>query len=244
MSRGDLLFKGDLWRRNAATVINTLGAAYAGDSTGSSNAYSITSQTRINQVQDGDAYVFKPNFTNTGAATLALVSTDPQGATKTIVTKDIVNTDYSALWTNEIISGEFAHVVYDADRDDFILMNPKSPWLTWTPTFSASGSMDWNNVSNYLKYKKESSTSMTVTGRATGTTATSTSGGNTLYFTLPETLTSTNYGGGAYVSDAGNRGGFWFANTTTQIGVRLYDSTNYTLGAGRQISLTFTVEIV
>lgn len=113
------------WREGqlAATVNNSarsmMAALYkyirdtSGDltSTGSANAYVLTTAQTVTSYAEPLMLAFKANFTNTGAATL---NVDGLGA------KDIRRSDGTALEADDIVSGGAYLVVYSAAADKFI----------------------------------------------------------------------------------------------------------------------------
>lgn len=114
MGIGRYLFEGELWKRKASNVIDTLGPCYCGASTGSSNAYVLTTPFPVEALTDGMRFSFKPNFTNTGACTL---NVNGFGA------KDITQQSGTALASGDIDSGYIIDVVYKASADDFIVLS-------------------------------------------------------------------------------------------------------------------------
>jgi hypothetical protein len=82
---------------------------------GSSNAYSITSNRTIGSLANNTLMWFRANHTNTGAATLNL---NGLGA------KDIVRATGSALTAGDITSGQIVGVYYNSTLDDWVLITP------------------------------------------------------------------------------------------------------------------------
>jgi hypothetical protein len=81
--------------------------------TGSSNAYVLAAARTVTAYAQGDAYLFRANHTNTGAATL---NVDSVGAVA------IVNNTQSALAASQIQSGGMYLVAYDATNSKFQLV--------------------------------------------------------------------------------------------------------------------------
>ena len=81
--------------------------------TGSSNAYVLAAARTVTAYAQGDAYLFRANHTNTGAATL---NVDSVGAVA------IVNNTQSALAAGQIQSGGMYLVAYDATNSKFQLV--------------------------------------------------------------------------------------------------------------------------
>lgn len=98
-----------------SAVVDTGKATFAGDSTGSSNAYAVTMpQTRTSN-SDGDEVVFIANHTSTGAATLDV---DSIGAAT------LVAADGAAIAAGDIESGLVYVCRYDASNTRFQLVSP------------------------------------------------------------------------------------------------------------------------
>lgn len=81
---------------------------------GSSNAFTVTSNRTISSLVDGIVLTFKANHNITGAATLNL---NGLGA------KDIKRFNGSALAAGDIISGQPVQVMYSASLDDWIMVS-------------------------------------------------------------------------------------------------------------------------
>jgi hypothetical protein len=121
----------DLWPEGmSGGAINNSGRAMQGllarhyedhdssrTSSGSSNAYAVTSSRTIAALFDGLTLVFTPNFTNTGAATLNLNG---------IGAKDIVRHNGTALTAGDITSAHPVVVVYKQALDDFVMLSMTS----------------------------------------------------------------------------------------------------------------------
>lgn len=81
---------------------------------GSSNAFTVTSNRTISSLVDGIVLTFKANHNITGAATLNL---NGLGA------KDIRRFNGNALASGDIISGQPVQVMYSASLDDWIMVS-------------------------------------------------------------------------------------------------------------------------
>lgn len=109
-------------------------------STGSANAYVLAASRAMTAYAQGDLYVFKANFINTGAATL---NVDSLGA------KSITKDGTTALAAGDIPSGAMVAVVYDGTQFQLISEMPvtaargNSLVLLETETASASTSLDF-----------------------------------------------------------------------------------------------------
>lgn len=107
-SGGDLYDWDYLWYgRNDST--------WGGNAGGSANAQTLSNA--IYAYEDGQEFYFYPVATNTAAATL---NVNGRGA------KDVITSSLRALVAGDLQSGFLAHVVYDATKGDFILLNAYS----------------------------------------------------------------------------------------------------------------------
>lgn len=84
-------------------------------SSGSSNAYALTSNRTISTLANNTVVAFTPNHSNTGAATLALNG---------LTAKPIVRLQGSAVAANDLVSGSPVTVVYKTAADAWFLLTP------------------------------------------------------------------------------------------------------------------------
>lgn len=117
-------------------------------------------------------------------------------------------------------------------------------WSTWTPTFTASGSMTFAataSVARYTRIGKIVYFQITASGTTGGTASTA------VRFTLPVTpalsATANSIGGGCWVTDTNTASGYWGWNTAGYIQVFKYDLSNFGLGASRAFSLCGFYEV-
>ena len=82
---------------------------------GSSNAFTITSNRTIASYANNDIMWWRANHTNTGAATLNLNG---------IGIKDIISATGSALTAGDITSGQIVGTYYNSSLDDWVLITP------------------------------------------------------------------------------------------------------------------------
>lgn len=87
-------------------------------STGSANAYAVRGARPVTGYSAGLFLTFFPNFTNTGAATLAYGDLGAKSIKKTGTP--------SALVANDVVSGTAAQVLFDATNDCWQLLNPQA----------------------------------------------------------------------------------------------------------------------
>jgi hypothetical protein len=106
---------------NAARALEGILARWYSDtdgsiaSTGSANAYAITSTRTIAALVDNTVMAFTANFANTGAATLAL-----NGLTE----KNIKRPNGDALVSGDIASGQVVIVIYKSSPDEWRMLSP------------------------------------------------------------------------------------------------------------------------
>jgi hypothetical protein len=106
---------------NAARALEGLLARWYFDtdgsitSTGSANAYAVTSNRTIAALVNNTVVAFTANFANTGAATLALNG---------LTAKSIKRPNGDALAANDIVSGQQVVVVYKSSPDEWRLLSP------------------------------------------------------------------------------------------------------------------------
>src|SRR5688572_14408465 len=105
---------------------------------GSSNAYSITSNRTIASLANNTLMWFRANHTNTGAATLNL---------NTLGAKDIVRATGAALTAGDITSGQIVGVYYNSTLDDWVLITPT---VQGTASESASGLIELATAAEVL----------------------------------------------------------------------------------------------
>lgn len=84
------------------TSIQNLSNYYV--TTGSSNAYVLTVNPSLTSYTAGTLYRIKPNFTNTGAATINISG---------LGAKSLVKNTSAALVANDLISGQIYEIIYD-----------------------------------------------------------------------------------------------------------------------------------
>lgn len=112
--------------------------------------------------------------------------------------------------------------------------------LSWTPTFSGSGSMTYTSVTgtfNYWRIGKIFICPVYMIGTTGGTASTD------IRFTLPVTLNNTNARGGSAVSDGGFLAGTWYCDSTTRIAFRRGDGGNFGLGASKSAGAILILQI-
>lgn len=108
-------------------------------------------------------------------------------------------------------------------------------WLTWTPTYSASGSLTYTSISTYRARYKVSGGQLLLDFSSAGTT------GGTASNTITVTIPFNNSNGSilyypAVVGDGATGAGGSFINDATNIiNFRKYDSSNFGLGGARVV---------
>lgn len=130
---GDIAVTGTVDGVDIATLNSTVGnfakKYYVGATTGSSNAYVITTGLSLSAYAEGQEFTITPNFTNTGAATANVDS---------IGSKTIKIRGGSALTGGELQSGVQTRLLYNG-TDLIILDVPQKTNGSWSPTITGSG---------------------------------------------------------------------------------------------------------
>lgn len=122
-----------------------------------------------------------------------------------------------------------------------------SRWLSWTPTYSASGSMTYTSVSNdYVRYKLYKDICYIIT-RSTGTTGGTAS--TQILVTLPFFPSGSGGGNNTIPASTVNDNGLKSSGTVVQAGTLAsgtfkYDNSNWSLGTGRQVYLNFYYSLI
>lgn len=126
--------------------------------------------------------------------------------------------------------------IYYSDRDpvDF------PDWFSYTPTYSAGGSMTFSSVTTDLARFKIIGNSVLLNLRFHGTTGGSAS--TYIQATIPVTLAQA-ADGGCFIIDAANNAGFCQIYGTNSIGFFKYDSGNWGIGADRYCRTVISYEI-
>lgn len=116
-------------------------------------------------------------------------------------------------------------------------------WLTWKPTYGATGSMTYTTVTEEIARYMVSQKSLSITLRSFGTTGGSAS--NALDASLPFSFTAPMNGQFSVprLFDGASLAGIISDHTNNVIRFSRYDNANFGLGANRYIMATGTVEL-
>ncbi len=129
----------------------------------------------------------------------------------------------------------------DVSNAELSLLNNSTDWVTWAPTYSASGSMTWLTITTTFARWRRIGKQVFIEIQASGTTGGVAS--NYLRFTLPINPVNNIYAG-AWTKDSGNIAGFCFWESgPAVISVARYDEAVYSLGVNRQIGVVISYEI-
>lgn len=205
---------------------------WCGVSGGSANVQTLSPALPLVTYRTGQKFMFIAGFTPTASLTINITGLGP----KTVK----MSNGSTNLSGSEFIAGEVVVLLYDGTN--LRLVPPQGATLTsWTPTYSASGSMTYTSVTTqfgkYLKIGKGVYFQLWAAGTTGGTAS------NALIATLPFTavgLASSGNGGGCWVYDGGanNVAGLWtMATTGLSISVSKYDGSNFALAANKQFSV-------
>lgn len=118
-------------------------ATWAGTSGGSANAQTLTLTPALTAYATGQRFAFTVGggLTNTGATTLNING---------LGVKDVFSRhNTSALIANALIAGLTYEVIYDGTQ--FLLMDPYSTWISFTPTLTQTATITTSTVeSRYM----------------------------------------------------------------------------------------------
>lgn len=166
--------------------------------TGSANAYVLTSGQSLTAYASGQSFLIKPNFTNSGAATL---NVDGIGA------KAITKNGTTALASGDLVSGTIYRVSYDGTQ--FQVLGPLSGvYQTLDATLTALAALSWGSNRQNIVFTAADTVSLVQEGTSaqvflgpngtagaptfafsgTPTTGMYITGGGTLAFTVGGTL--------------------------------------------------------
>lgn len=214
----------------ANAVDGSLSVHWGGTTGGVANTYTVTpSPAWTTDTRSGIRYIFLiPHATNTGATTFNISGI---GAV-------------SATYKNQAcVGGEFVANVESVlawDGTNLEALVHGGGWATWTPTYSAGGSMTYTTVTTLLAQYQRHGSTVHFRAYALGTTGGVAS--NELRMSLPVTAVGNTSGFGGFVIDGAgvDIGGFGYLQSTTTLGARRYDNANFGLGANRGIVLSGT----
>jgi hypothetical protein len=115
-------------------------------------------------------------------------------------------------------------------------------WLTWTPTFTAAGSMTYTSVTTTVAIYKITNENININFRSTGTTGGTAS--TSIDVSLPFDLSGIFYRFPCYTFDSsGNRIG-WGDVITSAIKIYKIDTSNFGLGSSRELGITNTIRLI
>ena len=257
---------------SGATITNNYGILI-GDQSGAGigTAYGIVQSgaTNLNSFAGGMAFPGSYTTTSTvnltaasnvclvsassGATTVNLPSSPAGGQTVTITKQDVTNNVVTI--TNGTFAGGFSSLkLYTVNQSVtlnyysgtwYILSQSKGEWQTWTPTWTASGSMTVGSVTNNTAVFRADCFSCDIELYASLTTGGTAS--NSLFFTNP--INSVSFASIVSLGNCSTIGGstqaalFVGGFSATQMGASLLATGNFTLGAGT-VSMNFSYRIL
>lgn len=202
---------------------------YGGTSGGSGNAQTITLTPAITAYVIGQQYEFIAANPNTGATTLNFNGLGAQPLIYKV----------KACVGGELQTNVAARVIWDGTS--FQLVNHGGGWASFSPTYSASGSMTYTATTTYFRYQihgKRCDVGMKATGTTAGTAST------TLIFTIPIATTNTNGSFPVLINENGTLAyGIGVFSSTTQVSVQYLGASNFGLGVSRSITCEFSYEV-
>lgn len=194
---------------------------WAGETTGSSNAYVATLTPALLALTDGSRVSFIANHTNTSTATLNVNSL---GAIA------IERPDGTALVAKDIIDDYTYNLVYSTIHASWVLLNPSWGYTTWTPTItpSAGSVASQTQTCNYSRQATKVFVMCVVSWTQGSASATY------IDATLPVAPAATNQNLSAFTIDDGTSvSGFSFVQSVSSNGtlrIARYDNGNLTTG--------------
>jgi hypothetical protein len=198
---------------------------FGGTSTGSANAQVIAPSPAISTLQAGEVFTFIPGFSNTGAATLQIGS----------ATARSLRYMGQALVGGEIVANNPCTCLVDASL--IHILNHGGGWATWTPSYSAAGSMTYTSVTTNVAQYQRHGNQVNFMVNSTGTTGGTAS--NEIIISIPVSLAGGTSVMPAYLVIGGSiLSGLSYHATATTIAIRRYDNTNYSLGPNLTASVT------
>jgi hypothetical protein len=155
---------GSKWNTNADDTDALLGAI---TTTGSANAYLLTTGLSLAAYVSGQSFLIKANFTNSGAAT---INVDTLGA------KSLVKGASTALASGDITSGAIYHIAYDGTN--FVVLNAGAgSYQASDPTLTALAALSYGGSgSSLLQFTAADTVSLTLTPSVTSVTTASATG--------------------------------------------------------------------
>lgn len=145
---------GGKWNQNADDTDALLGAI---TTTGSANAYVLTTGLSLAAYVSGQAFKIKTNFANTGAAT---INVDGLGA------KSIVKNGSTALASGDLASGQVYEIAYDGTN--FQLVGKFGQ--TEDATLTAFAALSWSSGKPLVQFTAADTMSLTLTPDVTSVT--------------------------------------------------------------------------
>jgi len=132
--------------------------------TGTANAYVLTTGLSLAAYVSGQSFLIKANFTNSGAAT---INVDTLGA------KSLVKGASTALASGDITSGAIYHIAYDSTN--FVVLNAGAgSYQPLDATLTALAALSWSSGNALTQFTAADTVSLTLTPSVTTVTTAST----------------------------------------------------------------------
>jgi hypothetical protein len=197
-------------------------APWGGTSGGSANSQTLTLDPAWTAYLTGVPVFFLPGFSNNGALTININGL----GTRTVQYMG------QACVGGEVVTNVETAIIFDGTN--FELLRHGGGWATWTPTYGASGSMNYtaNGITGvpttllgiYQRHGSRVDFALRASGVNGGTAS------NTLTFTAPITAASSGQsaGGGMILNGSTETGAYWQFGSTSTIQIKRYDQANLT----------------
>jgi hypothetical protein len=152
---------GGKWNTNADDTDTLLGAI---TTTGSANAYVLTTGLSLAAYVNGQSFLIRASFANTGGATL---NVDAIGAKN--LRKNVAGT-LTALASGDIFTGDYLRVTYNSASDVFVVAGV-GQFQALDATLTALEALSWSSGSPLVQFTAADTVSLTLTPSVSSVTA-------------------------------------------------------------------------
>ena len=151
--------------------------------TGSSNAYVLTTGLSLAAYVAGQSFDIKASFSNSGAAT---INVDAIGA------KSITKNGTTALASGDIVSGNIYRISYDGTQFQLVGTTGTGVYQPLDATLTALAALSWSSGSPVLQFTAADTVSLTLTPSVSSVTASQGAAASTATATFVNTTDSNN----------------------------------------------------
>lgn len=122
--------------------------------TGSANSYVLTTGLSLAAYVSGQSFIIKPNFANTGAAT---INVDSLGA------KDLRKNGTTALASGDLATDQYYRIVYNGTQFQVVGLLAAGVYQPIDATLTALAALSWSSGSPVLQFTAADTVSLTLT---------------------------------------------------------------------------------